>query len=64
MHTVPDSLEIASKKIIDKATEATVELIGNKIADRIVRLKHVIHKIARYIEEIIIPTEREEILNK
>ena len=60
-----DALKTASKKVVDEAAEATGEFIGNKIADKIVKPKHVIDENPRNVEEIIIPPEkREEILNE
>ena len=54
-----------SKKIVQKAVEPTSEFIGNKIADKIVKQKHVVDENPRNVEEIIIPPEkREEILNE
>ena len=37
-----DALKTASKKVVHKATEATGEFIGNKIANKILKPKHVI----------------------
>ena len=54
-----DALETASKKAIHKAAE------GSKIADKIVKPKHVTDENSRNVEEIVVPTEkREEILHK
>ena len=36
-----DALKTASKKVVHKAAEATGELIGNKIADKIEKSKRV-----------------------
>ena len=49
-----DALKTVSKKVVHKAAEATSEVIGNKIADKIVRPKHVIDENPRNVEEIII----------
>ena len=63
----------SSKKIIHKAAEATVEFLGNKIADMVtkwygdktVKTKPVIDENSRNVEEVIIPPEkREEMLNE
>ena len=43
LHTGLDGIKIAFKEVIHKAAEATGEFIGNKIADKIVKPKHVIH---------------------
>ena len=60
-----DALKNASTKEVYKAAEATGEFIGNKIAEKIVKSKHVIDENPRNIEEVIIPPEkREEILNE
>ena len=53
------------QKVYHKAAEATAEFIGNKIADKIVKLKPVSDMNSRNVEEILIPQEkREKILNK
>ena len=57
-----------SKKVVDKAAEATGEFIGNKIAgtvakskdDKIVKQKSTIDENSRNIEEIIILPEKEK----
>ena len=60
-----DALKTFSKKVVHKAAEATGEFLRNKIANKIVKPKHVIDENPRNVEEIIIPPEkREEILNK
>ena len=56
-----DFLKTDSKKIVHKASE----FIGNEIADKIVKQKHVIHENSRNVEEItILSKSREEILNE
>ena len=53
------------KKVIYKTTEATGELIGNKISEKIGKPKPVPSENSRNIEEFVIPTQkRQEILNK
>ena len=53
------------KKVVHKAAIATGAFIGNKIAEKIVKPKHVIDENPRSVEEIITPPEkREEILNE
>ena len=65
MDTGLNSLKTASKKVIHKAAEAACEFIGNKIAAKIVKPKHVTDESPRNVQEIIIPSEkREKILNK
>ena len=60
-----DALETVSKKVVEKAAEATGEFVWNKIADKIVKIKHVIDENSRNIAEIIVPPEkREEILSE
>ena len=59
-----DALRIASKKVVHKASEASGEFIGNKIADKIVKPKPVPNANLRNVEEIVIlPEKREEILD-
>ena len=54
-----------NQKVAHKAAEATGKFIGNKIADKIVKPKHVTEANPRNVERIIIPQEkRDEILNK
>ena len=55
-----DARKPALKKIVYKAAEATGQLAGNKIAEKIVKPD----ASSRNVEEIIIsPEKREEILN-
>ena len=64
MNTGQDAVKIASKNVVNKAAEVTGEFIENKIANKTIKLKHVIDEKPRNVEEIIIPPEkREEILN-
>ena len=54
-----------SKNVIQKPAETTVELTGNKIAGKILRLKSVPDENLTNVEEIVIPSEkRQEILNR
>ena len=56
-----DALKTVSKGVVHKAAETTGEFIENKIADKTVKEKPVIHDVG----EIIIPPEkREEIFNE
>ena len=65
MNTGLDALRTDSKKVVHKAAQATDRFIGNKIADKIAKSKHVIDENPRNVEEIIIPPEKtEEILNE
>ena len=53
------------QKVVHYAAEATGKFIGNKIADKFVKLKPVPDMNLRDIEEILILQEkREEILNE
>ena len=58
MDTGLHALKTALKKLVHKAGEATIEFIGNNIADKIIKSKHVIDENLRIIEEIIIPPEK------
>ena len=54
----------ASKKVVHKTAETTVELIGNKIAQKSAKPKSVPEANSRDVEEIVIPAEkRQELLN-
>ena len=60
-----DALKIASKIVVHKISEATGESTGNKITEKIVKLKPASDANSRDIEEIVIPPEkRKGILNK
>ena len=60
-----DAVKTPSKKVVHKAAEATEEVIGSKISDKTVKLKHIPDENSRNIKKIAIPSEkREEILNK
>ena len=55
----------AEKTASKKKAEATGELIGNKIAEKVVKPKAVPTKNSRNVEEIVIqPEKRQEILHK
>ena len=56
--------KIAGKKILTKSAEATGDLIGSKIADKITSFKSKPKEKIKEDEEIIIPPEkRQQILN-
>ena len=55
LHTGLDSLKNSSKKVVYK----TGEFLGNKIAYKIVKPKHVIDENPRNVEEIFIVPEKE-----
>ena len=50
-----DALKTAFKKVALKAAEEISEMIGNKIADKIVKTKPVLDENSRNVEEIVIP---------
>ena len=49
----------AGKKIVKKSTKATGDLIGNKIADKIISLGNKTNE-TNELEEIIIPPEKRQ----
>ena len=54
-----------TKTVAHKTAEATGEFIGNKIADKIVKLKPAPDANSKNLKEIVIPPEkRQEILNE
>ena len=62
-------MEIASKKVIQKTTEATGDLIGNKIADKITSIskkpvKDEDVEIAAHKKRYVSPEERQQIINE
>ena len=60
-----DHVKPASKKVVLKRAEATGELIGNKIAEKIMKTKLVSDENSRNVEEIVIPlAKRQEMLNE
>ena len=48
----------AFKKVVHKTVEATIGLIGNKIAEKIVKPKAVPETNSRNVKEIVIPPEK------
>ena len=59
--TKMDPAETASKRVFQKTAEATRDLIGNKIADKITSIgKPNEKKKAKEIEEIYIPPEKRQ----
>ena len=61
MDTELAALKTASKKVVHKAAEATGEFLRNKIADKIVKPKHVIDENLRNGEDIIILSKKKRI---
>ena len=62
-----DFAKIAGKKVLTKSTEATGDMIGNKIADRITKSsKNKAQKeddrIMEETQELIIPPEKRELI--
>ena len=56
--------KIAGKKLIQKSAEATGDLIGSKIADKITSLKVKPQEVIEEEQEIIIPpNQRQKIIN-
>ena len=59
-----DAAKTASKRIVQKNAEATGDLIGNEIADRITSIGKPKEKKTKEIEEIYIPPEeRQQIID-
>ena len=58
MVTGTNALNTASNKVIHKEVEAKSEVLGNKIADKIVKAKPIISENSRNIEEKIIPPKK------
>ena len=57
-----DNAKTASKKVVQKIADATGDLSGNKIADKITSLCKLREK-AKKVEEIYIPPEKNTINN-
>ena len=55
-----DAVKIASKRVVQKTAEATGDLIGNKIADKITSIGKPKEKETKKIEEIYIPPEKRQ----
>ena len=53
-----DAVKTTSKKIVQKTSEGTGDLIGNKIADKITSIGKPKEKETKEIEEIYIPPEK------
>ena len=59
-----DGAKSTSKKVVHKTAEATRELIGNKVPEKILKPKPVLIVNSRNVEEIVIPLgKRQKILN-
>ena len=60
-----DALKTASRKAVHKAAEATGEIIGSNVADKIVKPNLFLMRIQKNFKEIVIPPEkREEIMSE
>ena len=57
-----DAAKTASKRVVQKTTEATRDLIGNKIADKITSVGYSKEKTNK-AEEIYIPPEQQKTTN-
>ena len=55
-----DAARTTSKRIVQKTAEATGDLIGNKIADKITSIGKPKEKETKEIEEIYIPPEKRQ----
>ena len=53
-----DAVKTTSKRIVQKTSEGTGDLIGNKIADKITSIGKPKEKETKEIEEIYIPPEK------
>ena len=59
-----DAVKIASKRVVQKTAEATGDLIGNNIADKITSIgKPQDKEKPKEIEEIYIPPEKRQIID-
>ena len=60
-----DDLKSTPKLVAHKTAEATSEFIGNKIADEIVKTKHVPAENSKNVEQMVIPPgKRQKILKE
>ena len=58
-------MEIASKKVIQKTTEATGDLIGNKIADKITSIpKKTVKELPINNEDVEITTRKKDLYHQ
>ena len=54
------TIKTASKNVVQKAAQETIEFIGNEIANKIVKIKPIIDENSRNVEEFITPLEERE----
>ena len=57
-----DAAKTASKRVVQKAAEATGDLIGNKIANKTISVGKSKER-TRKVEEIYIPPEKKQIID-
>ena len=55
-----DAAQTASKRVVQKSEEATEDLIGNKIADKITSIVRPKEKETKKAEEMYIPPEKRQ----
>ena len=55
-----DAAKTASKRVVQKTAEATRDLIGNKIADKITSIGKPKEKETKKTEEVYIPPEKRQ----
>ena len=55
-----DAAKTASKRVVQKTSEGTKDLIGNKIADQITSIGKPKEKEKKEIEEIYLPPEKRQ----
>ena len=53
-----DALKTVLKQVVHKEAEATGQVVGNEIAEKIVKPKHRINQNPRNVEEIVTPPEK------
>ena len=58
--TRTDAAKTTSKRVVQKTAEATGDLIGNKIADKITSIGKPKEKKINKVEEIYIPPEKRQ----
>ena len=58
--TRTDAAKTASKRVVQKTSEGTKDLIGNKIADQITSIGKPKEKEKKEIEEIYLPPEKRQ----
>ena len=59
-----DAIKTASKRVIQKTAEATGDLIGNKIADKITRYEKENVEITTHKKRYVSPEERQQVIDE